>query len=340
MPNLLIWLAIAAVAAMPAAQPRADELFESSEPLAFTLEGPFRKIRKDRDRSQSYPGKLVHEDRTYNVTLSVRGNNRLNKDICRHPPLWVDFDKEERRDSLFDKQKHVKLVVLCRDNNTHIDYLRAEYLVYRMMNQLTDLSFRVRWVEVTHIDEKKKVRVAPAFFIERKGRLDNRVNHKKSDRLKVKPSELAPNETALASLFQYVVANTDFSFTVGADKEDDCCHNAKLLSNDEGYYVPISYDFDASGIIRTSYAVPNKTLGIQSVTQRLYRGFCRHKAETRSARSQILANEPQLISLLESDPVLRERKAKNMVKYLRESLDILRDEDRFEKYVIKQCWGD
>ena len=65
-------------------------------------------------------------------------------------------------------------------------------------------------------------------------------------------------------LFQYSIGNTDRSIPGR--------HNIQMVkSKDSTISKPfvIPYDFDYAGIVNTSYAVPDKNLGIESVTERV-----------------------------------------------------------------------
>jgi len=59
-------------------------------------------------------------------------------------------------------------------------------------------------------------------------------------------------------------------------------HNIRLIFDKNTpaalpYAVP--YDFDHSGLVNASYAVPNELLGTEKVTERVYRGFPRKMEE-------------------------------------------------------------
>ena len=141
----------------------------------------------------------------------------------------------------------------------------------------------------------------------------------------------------MVTLFQYIVANPDFSFVVGID--GDCCHNAKLMQNAKSLYVPVPYDFDSSGLVNAEYAVPAKHLGIKRVTTRVYRGHCMHNPDVSEVRKKFLAMEEDMIAVLANDPQLRLKSASKMAGYLEDSFAILRDDNKFRKQVLDSCRG-
>ena len=245
-----------------------DALFESDAPLAFDLTGPLRTMSLERDKSKAYPGQLQLGDKVLNVELTMRGNRRLDKTVCKYPPLKLAFNKDETKDTLFEKQKDIKLVVQCSNGSRYDDYLRTEFLIYKAFNLVTPANYRVRWVTVTYKDsEHGGDYVAPAFLIERKARLAKRLGLETTDVARIKVSELDAYQAALAALFEYMVANPDYSMLVGPPG-DECCHNAKLLMTPSHTYLPVIYDFDNTGVVDAKYAIPPDGLPIRSAQAR------------------------------------------------------------------------
>ena len=128
-----------------------DPLFNSDEPLAITLTGPFKTLDKQRDKSAEYEaGSLSYEGPDGPVTIETqytpRGNFRLEKKNCSHAQLWLNLKKKQTKETVFANQNKLKLVVQCRDSNRYQSYLRKEYQAYRMLNLITEASYRVRWL--------------------------------------------------------------------------------------------------------------------------------------------------------------------------------------------------
>lgn len=314
----------------------ADPLFNSDDPLSITLRAPFGDILREDDKSIQHPGTLRYLDTTFDVDVEVRGNKRLKE--CRYPPLRIDFDKDQIDDTIFDHQNDIKLVVICKSGSRYEDYLRTEYLVYRMLNLITPISYQVRWVTVAYEDsgERMDTRTENAFFIERKSRVAKRLDLDTTDIESIGLAQLAAEQAALVGLFQYIIANPDYSI-IAAPPGDDCCHNGKLLAREDGLYVPIIYDFDSSGIIDAEYAYPAASLNIRHVTQRLYRGYCTHNAEVQNARSRFIGYRQALMDVIENDPVLGKRGKRKASRFLERSMDILQDDDSFDREIIREC---
>lgn len=181
---------------------QADRLFESAETLDIVVSGPLLQIQKERDKSAFYKATLTTGQDSFNVEIRVRGNKRLSPDTCRRPPLWIDFEPESIKKTLYAHQKNLKLVVLCKDMLKYRNYLRMEFLIYQMFNRLTPLSYKVRWLNVSYVDEKGESRQEPGFFIERKSRLAKRNELETTSVGRIRVSELEPDSSAVVALFQ------------------------------------------------------------------------------------------------------------------------------------------
>ncbi len=331
---------LALLAALLPLTSQADALFESDAPIAFSLEGPAETWMGERDKEKAYPGRITYEGESFPVEVTLRGNHRLKKSSCKYPPLRLEFDKEVRSDTIFDKQKDIKLVVQCKSGDRFADYLRIEYLTYQALSILTPLAYKVRWVEMTYIDTdgKNEPRVEPAFFVERKARLAKRVAMETTDIESIRVDALDTSQAALIGLFQYVISNADYSM-VAPPPGDVCCHNAKLLVDKNERFIPVIYDFDSSGLVDASYALPAGMLGQTDVTQRLYRGYCAHNNEVIRARDMMLAEQARLTALFTGDPLLSNRQKKKAEKFLESAFDTLQTPRKFEREIISECRG-
>lgn len=339
-----LWLTLSyssSIAAQSDAAPH-DPLFASDEPLSIILKGPFKDIDKRRDKTAEYaPGSLSYDGPNGAVSIETtyrpRGNFRLDKQTCSRAQLWLDLKKKQTSGTEFANQHKLKMVVQCRNSKSYTEYLRKEYLAYRMLNVLTDISYRVRWVNVIYQDlNGKTLWENPAFFIEHKKRLADRQNLLTVDDSQVSRSRLDPEQATMAALFNYFVGNADFSLT--GSNVGSCCHNAKLFQQDEdATYLPVVYDFDSSGLVSAPYASPPDKLKLRSVRERLYRGYCVEEDvfevvlnNFRDQREALLAiaNEPQMLS---------KRTAKRAVSYLEDFYQVIDNPKKLNREILEAC---
>ncbi len=312
-------------------------LFDQEEPLEIEIQADFYQLEIERKKAKKYPGVLTIDQHQLPIELNVRGNHRLQKDTCRFSPLKVDFKKSPaRKQTLFHKEGDLKLVVLCRKNSSYYDYLRTEYLAYKMLNAMTPISYRVRWVNVTYKTKDKILEQRPAFFVEHKKRVAKR-NGLGLDQPDKPPgySDLDPEQAALLEQFQYFLGNTDYSLLRSSDR-DDCCHNAKLLSG-ENNYVPIIYDFDATGMVNASYASPPAQFKIRTVLKRYFRGRCHEPSAMQSTRERILGAKENILAMVTSDTELSKKGVRRALRYTKASFKHFESEKIWTKDIVDTC---
>ena len=319
-----------------------DPLFNSDEPLTITLTGPFKTLDKQRDKSAEYDvGSLSYEGPDGPVSIETRytprGNFRLEEDNCAHAQLWLNLKKKQTKETVFANQNKLKLVVQCRDSTRYQSYLRKEYQAYRMLDLMTEASYRVRWLTVTYQDlQGKKLRTHAAFLIEHKNRVADRLNLLPVDEQRINRTELDPTHATRAALFNYFIGNADFSIV--AATEGSCCHNAKLLRADnESPYVPVIYDFDSSGYVDAPYAITPSKLDLRNVRQRIYRGFCTDPEVLDGVLDEFRDKREALLAVAAETEYVGKRSARKGVSYLKDFYSVIDNPKRLKKKIIEVC---
>ena len=295
----------------------ASGLFDSDEVLSFRLTGPLKKVARDRAADpEERPFVVQLGDR--NLDVGVRARGKFRRDNCRIPPLRLNFKKKQLKGTVLDGQDKLKLVTHCGVGRGFDDNVREEYVVYRMLNRLTDVSFRVRFAEVTY-DDGRGVTVKPAFLIESDSGLAARLGAEEVETERIRQSDLEPRYATLAAVFQYVIGNTDFSF-IAADSNQMCCHNTLLLRR-EGRMLAVPYDFDMTGAVNPSYGVPNQKLRMRSLRQRRYRGFCTDDANVDAAVERVAQHREDFAELVARAPGLTSKGSKKLGTYIEQYFD-------------------
>jgi len=321
-----------------------DPLFMSDEPLAITFEIPLATIIRDGESKPVLDGIMRFRDAdgsnaTIQISMTTRGRSRL--EYCRFPPLKLNLKKKQAKGTLFEGQNKLKIVTHCRDGETHERYLRQEFGIYKAYNVLTDFSFRARWISVTYKDSegKRDDEVHDAFFIESNREVGERHGRERVMDNKVSSAQLDPVESSRYVLFQYLIANTDWSMLKGPG-EEGCCHNGKILRapGSTENYVVLPYDFDQAGLIKTRYALPAEALRIRSVRQRLYRGRCRHNAELDATIALFNERRGSLEKYLVPDE-LSEREQDRAREYIGDFFEIVNDPRKKQKKLSGACVG-
>jgi hypothetical protein len=337
------WTAAAEEKAADAAKP--PKLFSSQDTLELTMEAPWRDVERKKSYQGTYPAKLRFQGAdglpvTIDMTVARRGIKR--QEACSFPPIRLRFEKEAVKGTVFRGQKSLKMVTHCKDSTRFDQYYILEMLAYRMYNLLTDVSFRVRPLQVTYVDSQAGRSEGPrfAFLIEDDSDVAKRNDLKKLDLPRISPDRLDTETSSLMSLFQFMIGNTDWAALAGPDPSE-CCHNVKLVGPEplgpQDFAFPLPYDFDSSGLVDARYAAPHEDLPIRSVTTRLFRGYCEHNATLESARQAILGEEAAIRALVADEPRLTSGSKKKAGRFLDDFFEIAEDSGKFEKNVTGRC---
>ena len=325
--------------------PKPAKLFNNSDTLSVTMTAPWSDIMRDEKNQNPYPAKIEFTDdlgNTMSIDITAERRGITRQRVCDFPPIRLRFEKEVAQGTTFRGQKSIKIVTHCKKSDRYEQYYIMEMLVYQMYNLITDYSFRVRPLNVNYVDSKtgKTDESRFAFLIEDDSDVAKRHELKKLNIGKVRLSQLDPKVSSEMSLFQYMIGNIDWAATSGPSP-DECCHNVKpigpepLQKTDTVY--PIPYDFDSAGLINAPYAVPAEGVPIKSVTQRLFRGYCKQNSTLEEARTTILAQEATIYSLVDNESLLNENTKKKANKYLAKFFKTVKKPKDFERLIINKC---
>ena len=254
--------------------------------------------------------------------------------------MWVDLRRREVPGTLFEGQNRLKLVVQCRPQERYSDYIIKEFLAYQMFERLTAPGFGTRLVNVTYdySDDDGESRTHLGLLVEHKDTVADRAGATNVDLNRVSLTDLEPVQSTLVALFMMMIGKTDFSLAAGPEG-DECCHNAKLLDR-EGSFVPIPYDFDASGFVNATYAAdPNPSFGIRSNRQRLFRGYCLHNEYIDDAIPVFLNTQQDLFALVENSAITGRRAKRDAISYLEDFFELIGDSDEIDDEIISDCRG-
>lgn len=245
-------------------------LFDTDEILNITLKGNMGALLKNRKKEARYfPVLLTYKNEigaevSLPIQVKTRGHFRRIKSNCTYPPLLLKFPGKENSSSYFPANSSLKLVMPCMGE----DFIVHEWLVYKLYNLVTTRSFRDRLVKVTLQDENQKEMAEPFYGIiledeKQMAQRNNDVILKK----KIRPQEVMLQSFLKMAMFEYLVANTDWSV--------EYLQNIKLIASDSnGAPIAVPYDFDLAGIVNSPYAKPAEELQMNSVRVRRYRGYC------------------------------------------------------------------
>ena len=321
----------------------ADLLFQSLDVVAVRLVAPFAAIMSNRKESKQLQGKLLYVDEAGNntgldVEIRTRGKFRLQKAVCEFPPLRLNFKKSQTDGTLFDKQDKLKLVTHCENSSERYEQaLLREYLAYRILNQLTDISFRVRLMRITYedTDARRAPEVVYGFVVEHKDRLAKRTGLKVLETERIDVSALQPRYMNLVSVFHFLIGNTDFSPVAGSD--ETCCHNHVLLGRDGDLAYSVPYDFDQAGLVNAPHAKANARFKLRSVRQRRYRGRCQNNQLLDETPEKYRQQRDAILQLPDEQVGLADATRQTVGEYLTQFYEIIDSPKMVNRKLVKKC---
>lgn len=341
---LAVTSSLSAVSAGEQKPAKSNPLFADNSLLEVTITAPLSTLMRERSSDSELMGQLTYEDEELGAVvldagIRARGRFRRERDVCSFTPLRLNFKKETTRKTLFKRTDKIKLVTHCRDKSDRYSQgVLKEYLAYRILNTMTDKSYRVRLLRVTYVDSdtKKKDRVNFGFLIEPDKDLAKRLGGKVLKIQSTTTGALDGQHTNITSVFQYLIGNTDFS-PIAAAEGESCCHNHVLIGRENAPVLSLPYDFDMSGFVNAAYAAPNPRFRIRNVRQRLYRGRCannEHLDDTLQAYRDRRQDIYQLVSELKH---LSDSARKKLIRYINEFYATVDNPKRLESKIRNSC---
>lgn len=314
------------------AQP--DQLFGLEDILELTISGDVGGLMKDRGNDPQYHSLTLSYKNADNpvsipVKIKVRGHFRKAKENCTYPPLLLNFSKETQN-TLFEGQDKLKLVTPCRGDK----YVVREYLVYKLYNQLTPRSFKVRLVKVTYEDpgsKSKKIEPLYGMLIEDEEQMAKRNNSVSVVGKLVRPDQTQRNDFLNMAVFEYMIGNTDWSVQY--------LQNVKLIASDS-LSIPstVPYDFDHAGIVGAPYALPAAELLMTSTRERRYRGYCiQDMSQFTDVIVRFNQKKDDFYKVYTSNTILEESYLKSTVKFLDDFYKTINDPKRLKNEFQYPC---
>ena len=300
---------------------QSEYLFDSEEVLEFTLRGDLRTAFRDRGDDPQYHKATLRYEENANVLdipirIKTRGNSRKNLSNCTYPPIFLNFAKATTpKSSIFRKQDKTKLVVPCQGDQ----FVIHEYLVYKVYNLVNPKSFKARLVKVIYEDTVRNKSSDPLYgmLLEEEKQMAKRYDSELVERERIDPKTLDKEVFLKLAVFQYLVANTDWSI--------EYQQNFKfILSENQIIPTPVPYDFDRAGIVRAPYAKPAPELKLSSTKERRYRGYCiKNMDEFADVFAYFNELKPDIYAIYDGNPLLSERYQKMTLNYLDDFYEVI-----------------
>ncbi len=312
------------------------KLFKSEEPVSLKMALSIKDLRAQTNDSVFIDSEIQLETspgtwESFPFEIRTRGNFRLNE--CFYPPMRIKLKKKDAEGSLFQGNRNLKLVLPCTKSKNADSYIGKEYLAYKLYEKVTEYHFRTRLVRVkfTNLDDKKREETELlGFVIEDNDEVAKRFDAKILKDKKIAPILMQDLPTLRHDFFQLMIGNTDWSTLFQ--------HNQEVMALDERTIVPMAYDFDMTGLVNPPYAQVSNLVELESVRDRLYRGFCRDEVLMQQVRQEFLDKKGEMIAEVEKQQGLYPpAEVKGITSYLNEFFQILESDRLFRDKILQSC---
>ncbi|QBA64071.1 hypothetical protein [Muriicola soli] len=318
---------------------KTTKLFREQEILPIKLRFSNKEMKKETNDSTYLFSKLLFKDKgqwdSIDVRIRARGNYR--RAHCYFPPLKVKIKKSLAKETIFKGNKELKLVMPCVQSTKSLDNIVKEYMAYKIYEVISPFHFKTRMVSIEYTElkgKKDKVHTVKGFLIEDIDKVAKRENAKKMKRI-VHPMEQDDIASAQNDFFQFLIGNTDYSTAYQ--------HNQKLVFTSDFRTIPLPYDFDMSGLVDASYAVVSQVQGevlsIESVKDRLYRGFKRDEAVFQQVRKQYLDKKSEIFEVIEGIKPQFDNEKEFMIarNFIEDFFKVLENDNQFDMQIIRKA---
>lgn len=265
------------------------------------------------------------EEQPLALPVRIRPRGKFRRMTCDFPPIKLKFKKDDLEANGLGKYNEFKLVTHCmEDEEVSKEMILREYLIYKLYNVLTPYSFRVQLVKVTYQHERRKsVKIKRwGILIEDLDDLAHRNDSKIVSRMGIPLDSLHDNQEKIASTFQFMIGNCDWSYLMA--------RNTEFIKLQDGQIAPIPYDFDYAGVVNAPYARYDPTMGQTSIRDRVYLGYATSADDLRSIFSYFKTKKEALYQIINGCTQISKLAKKDMREYLDSFYTLIEDKVQFE----------
>ena len=311
-------------------------IFSELSPFKMELHLNYKKLCRDTtiENCPDIPGKIIYQDTQgiqHNLNVTFRTRGRWKTARCDIPALFVFFDSELTKGTIFENETMLPLTTHCmRNNKKYESYALVEYLAHQLFRQLSDVSLQARLVHATYVNtDTGSRRLKYGFFTEHFKRLAQRTNTEYYRVDKVDLQKMIPEEVETLALFEFMIGNLDWSVYQA--------HNIAHFINSEGIISAVPYDFDYSGLVNAKYAVPPDGFRMRSVRVRRYWGLCWPDFDWPALFEKFNLKRDNFLAEIAAVPGLDKSKKKYSKRYLNNFYKIINSKSKYEQQIIEKC---
>ncbi|MGB4958997.1 MAG: hypothetical protein WBO36_05940, partial [Saprospiraceae bacterium] len=306
------------------------DVSKKSKDATITLQCDIKHIVRQSIKEELHEGSFTLGSNSsavdLNLNVQIRSRGNMRKQVCRIPPLKINFKKKDLKKLGLANSDKLKLVLPCDKGDYQQQKLFQEYLAYELYNIIDPDHMKATKINIVINNEKKENEYSfTALMIEDEEAFALRTGAQiLGGSGKIVSAGLNKISFVRMYLFQYMIGNTDWSI---ANR-----HNvmlAKLPHNDRLTALP--YDFDYSGLVNQKYAVPYETLPIRNVSERYLMPYDVSADDVDQVLKEFNDLEPKIFAICDDATYMDESVRKDVKKYLSEFFKEIKNPEKFKK---------
>ncbi|HET6768815.1 MAG TPA: hypothetical protein VFH08_15490 [Chitinophagaceae bacterium] len=330
-------LLIAFIIYLPVSAQKVDraKFFEEESIINASIEMDLKDLLSKKALKRYLPGTFtmtLKDGTTFTEKMEATARGNFRRETCYMPGLKLNFRKDSTS-SLY-KFKEVKLVNGCSPGSDAGQLVIKEFLVYKIYNLLTDMSLRVRLLNLSFKDVsgKRKPYTQFGFLIEDVDDMAKRNKMVEVEGTPYNTEQTNRDQMTLVTLFEYLIGNTDWSVPA--------YHNIKLIGpKDDRNVRPyvVAYDFDICGFVDPPYATIDEQLQdkISTVTERLNRGFPRTMEELKIAVKLFNERKEKIIGVIKDNEFLNAKEKSRVVSYVEDFYKTINNDRELNRIFVE-----
>jgi hypothetical protein len=114
------------------------------------------------------------------------------------------------------------------------------------------------------------------------------------------------------AIFNFMIGNYDWS----VPGQHNVTIVKSLIIDPYGLGIAIPHDFDWTGLVNASYAVPAENIGTQNVRERIFTGVCRKKEVFDKDLDLFQSKKKEFYKVINEFPYINQKDKKDMISYL------------------------
>jgi hypothetical protein len=280
-------------------------------------------LLKDQKKTNEYqPASLSFTDKNGQLQkweVKLRSRGKFRRRICVLPPLKVNFNKGDLQKAGLAKDDELKIITHCVEGVEGKEFLLREYLAYKLFERISPYALKVHMVEIRYRDSKSKSKINGwGILMEDEASMAKRNGGKLCDDCYSTPKDSFDMEQVNAAcMFEFMIGNTDWSIPM--------VRNVKMLKFKDGRKSAIiPYDFDFSGFVNASYALPNADYKLTNIRERIFLSLTQNDAEIASTKALFESKREEMITLIKNFKMLSSMGRGDAVDYVESFFEALK----------------